>query len=76
MAYLTLNPGTKKWATPLRSLETLINYGLILLGIFVLGPGVYVSRIFQHGIACSKLCVGLGAVHYRQLSLEYCGDCL
>lgn len=46
MAYLTLNPGPKKWATPLRSLETLINYGLIVLGIFVLGPGVYVSRNF------------------------------
>ncbi|KAF8530247.1 transmembrane amino acid transporter protein-domain-containing protein [Hysterangium stoloniferum] len=43
MAYLTLYPGQAKWASPLRSFETLINYSLILLGIFVLGPGVYVS---------------------------------
>ncbi|KAF8492258.1 transmembrane amino acid transporter protein-domain-containing protein [Gautieria morchelliformis] len=43
MTYLTLNQGAKKWATPLRSFETIINYGLILLGIFILGPGIYVS---------------------------------
>ncbi|KAF8579130.1 hypothetical protein K439DRAFT_1360222 [Ramaria rubella] len=43
MAYLTLYPGGAKWATPLRSLETTINVVLILLGIFILGPGVYVS---------------------------------
>ena len=76
MAYLTLNPGPKKWATPLRSLETLINYGLIVLGIFVLGPGVYVSRNFPTWYCLFKLCVGLGAIHYRQLSHEYCGDCV
>jgi hypothetical protein len=42
MAYLSLYPGKEKWATPLRSLETLVNYFLILLGAYVLVAGTYV----------------------------------
>lgn len=52
MTYLTLNHGAKKWATPLRSFETIVNYALILLGIFILGPGVYVSSAFLGELAC------------------------
>lgn len=44
MAYLTLHPGKSRWAGRLRTFETLINYILILLGIFILGPGIYVCR--------------------------------
>ncbi|KIJ51173.1 hypothetical protein M422DRAFT_157876 [Sphaerobolus stellatus SS14] len=43
MAYLTLYPGNAKWAGPLRIFETLVNYVLIGLGLFILGPGIYVS---------------------------------
>jgi len=43
MAYLSLYPGKSRWAGPLRTFETLVNYLLIGIGIFILGPGIYVS---------------------------------
>jgi hypothetical protein len=43
MAYLTLYPGARKWASPLRSLETLWNYFLIIVGLYMLVAGTYVS---------------------------------
>ncbi|KZP22959.1 hypothetical protein FIBSPDRAFT_859162 [Athelia psychrophila] len=43
MAYLTLYPGALKWAGPARTLETLFNYFLILLGLYILVAGTYIS---------------------------------
>ncbi|KAI0048464.1 hypothetical protein FA95DRAFT_1557963 [Auriscalpium vulgare] len=43
MAYLSFYPGAKKWAGIGRSAETLLNFGLILLGFYVLVAGTYVS---------------------------------
>ncbi|CAK5279433.1 unnamed protein product [Mycena citricolor] len=43
MAYLLLHPGNTKWAGPLRSFETLVNYFLIVFGLFILVAGTYVS---------------------------------
>lgn len=42
MAYLSLHPGKTKWDGTFRSLETLFNYFLILLGVYVLVAGTYV----------------------------------
>ncbi|VDC08000.1 unnamed protein product [Peniophora sp. CBMAI 1063] len=43
MAYLTLYPGRSKWAGTIRTGETLVNYALIGLGLYILGAGTYVS---------------------------------
>ncbi|KII84890.1 hypothetical protein PLICRDRAFT_57399 [Plicaturopsis crispa FD-325 SS-3] len=43
MAYLTLYPRATRWSGPWRSAETLANYFLIVLGIYILGAGTYVS---------------------------------
>lgn len=43
MAYLTLYPGAKKWAGAGRSAETLLNYGIILFGFYILVAGTYTS---------------------------------
>lgn len=43
MAYLTLYPGAKKWAGLRRSSETVLNYGIILFGFYILVAGTYVS---------------------------------
>jgi len=43
MAYLILYPGKTRWDGPWRSFETLINYFLIALGLFILVAGTYVS---------------------------------
>lgn len=45
MAYLSLHPGKTKWDGTFRSLETLFNYFLILLGVYVLVAGTYVRFI-------------------------------
>jgi hypothetical protein len=42
MAYLTLYPGSKKWAGVLRSAETVFNYAIILFGFYILIAGTYV----------------------------------
>ncbi|KAF8191438.1 transmembrane amino acid transporter protein-domain-containing protein [Mycena galopus ATCC 62051] len=43
MAYLILYPGKTRWAGPWRSFETLVNYFLIVFGLFTLIAGTYVS---------------------------------
>ncbi|KAJ7243373.1 transmembrane amino acid transporter protein-domain-containing protein [Mycena haematopus] len=43
MAYLILYPSETRWKGPWRSLETLVNYFLIVLGLFILVAGTYVS---------------------------------
>jgi len=43
MAYMTLHPGPKKWAGRRRSLETALNYFLIVFGLYILVAGTYVS---------------------------------
>ncbi|KDQ07034.1 hypothetical protein BOTBODRAFT_181088 [Botryobasidium botryosum FD-172 SS1] len=43
MAYLTLYPGEKKWLGVGRSLETVFNWFLIVLGLYILVAGTYVS---------------------------------
>ncbi|KAJ7579073.1 transmembrane amino acid transporter protein-domain-containing protein [Mycena floridula] len=43
MAYLQMTPGSKRWSSPLRIFETLVNYFFILLGGYVLVAGTYVS---------------------------------
>ena len=43
MAYLTLYPGAKKWTGVGRSAETLLNYGIIVFGFYILVAGTYVS---------------------------------
>ncbi|RDB21777.1 N amino acid transport system protein [Hypsizygus marmoreus] len=43
MAYLSLHPGQEKWAGPLRSFETLLNYLFILLGAYITVAGTYTS---------------------------------
>ncbi|KAJ7722277.1 transmembrane amino acid transporter protein-domain-containing protein [Mycena maculata] len=42
-AYLILYPAKTRWAGPWRSIETVINYFLILFGFFMLVAGTYVS---------------------------------
>ncbi|KIY52753.1 hypothetical protein FISHEDRAFT_34664 [Fistulina hepatica ATCC 64428] len=42
-AYLLLHPGQSRWAGPWRSAETILNYGIILFGFYVLVAGTYVS---------------------------------
>ncbi|KAI0263580.1 transmembrane amino acid transporter protein-domain-containing protein [Gloeopeniophorella convolvens] len=42
-AYLTFYPGKKKWAGPVRSFETALNYFIIAFGFYVLVAGTYVS---------------------------------
>ncbi|KDQ19048.1 hypothetical protein BOTBODRAFT_153954 [Botryobasidium botryosum FD-172 SS1] len=43
MAYLTLYPGETKWHGAGRSLETVFNWSLIVLGLYMLVAGTYVS---------------------------------
>ncbi|KAJ7168312.1 transmembrane amino acid transporter protein-domain-containing protein [Mycena crocata] len=43
MAYMILYPAKTRWAGPLRSFETLVNYFLIALGFFILVAGTYTS---------------------------------
>ncbi|KZT58950.1 hypothetical protein CALCODRAFT_538088 [Calocera cornea HHB12733] len=43
MAYLTLYPGNKKWKGIGRTMETLLNYFLIVFGLYILIAGTYVS---------------------------------
>ncbi|KZV78857.1 hypothetical protein EXIGLDRAFT_736347 [Exidia glandulosa HHB12029] len=44
MAYLSLHATKEaRWGTPLRSAETVLNYGLILFGLYTLVAGTYVS---------------------------------
>ncbi|EGN97583.1 hypothetical protein SERLA73DRAFT_184341 [Serpula lacrymans var. lacrymans S7.3] len=43
MAYLQLYPGAKRWSGPWRSLETVFNYFLIILGAYILVAGTYTS---------------------------------
>jgi len=43
MAYLTLYPGRQKWTGTGRVLETLLNYFLIIFGLYILVAGTYVS---------------------------------
>ncbi|KAI0065079.1 hypothetical protein BV25DRAFT_1906208 [Artomyces pyxidatus] len=43
LAYLSFYPGAKKWASPGRSLETILNYVLIVFGVYMLVAGTYVS---------------------------------
>ncbi|TFK51216.1 hypothetical protein OE88DRAFT_1514559 [Heliocybe sulcata] len=43
MAYLTFYPGSSKWAGPWRTAETLLNYFLIVFGLYMLVAGTYVS---------------------------------
>jgi hypothetical protein len=42
MAYLSLYPGQEKWNGTLRTLETLLNYFFIVLGLYVTIAGTYV----------------------------------
>jgi len=46
MCYLLLYPGAKRWAGLRRSIETVINYALIVVGAYILVAGTYVRRIF------------------------------
>ncbi|KAG6852968.1 hypothetical protein C0991_007811 [Blastosporella zonata] len=46
MAYFYLNPGQKKWNGALKSMETIMNYFIFALGIFILIGGLYVRWIF------------------------------
>ncbi|KAL1663023.1 transmembrane amino acid transporter protein-domain-containing protein [Schizophyllum commune] len=43
LAYFTLHPGAKKWDGPIKSIESIINYGLILIGVYIIGAGTYTS---------------------------------
>ncbi|KAG6906907.1 hypothetical protein DXG01_011462 [Tephrocybe rancida] len=43
MAYLHLNPSPKRWNGVWKSLETLMNYFFIALGLFVLVAGLYTA---------------------------------
>ncbi|KAI0743430.1 transmembrane amino acid transporter protein-domain-containing protein [Daedaleopsis nitida] len=43
LAYLSLHPGQERWKGPWRTAETLLNYGLILFGFYVLVAGTYTS---------------------------------
>jgi hypothetical protein len=44
MAYLILYPGQEKWNGKWRTAETLLNYFLILFGLYMLVAGTYVRR--------------------------------
>ncbi|KAL6301470.1 transmembrane amino acid transporter protein-domain-containing protein [Sparassis latifolia] len=64
MAYLRMHPGPKRWAGPWRSLETLVNYFLILLGAYIFVAGTYTSiksivdsyqqRLFGSAFSCAS----------------------
>ncbi|EIM83528.1 uncharacterized protein STEHIDRAFT_101802 [Stereum hirsutum FP-91666 SS1] len=43
MSYMVLYPGRLKWANYWRIAETLVNYLLIIIGLYILGAGSYVS---------------------------------
>ncbi|KAF7986928.1 hypothetical protein HWV62_12725 [Athelia sp. TMB] len=55
MAYLTLYPGALKWEGPWRTLETLFNYFLILLGLYILVAGTYAKETIAD-TNCRHLC--------------------
>lgn len=42
MAYYHLNRG-RFWSSPLKSAESVANIVIMLLGLFMLGPGLYTS---------------------------------
>ena len=52
MAYLTLYPGQKKWAGKWRTAETVLNYAIILVGVYVLIAGTYVSTSERFFCTC------------------------
>ncbi|KAJ7659145.1 transmembrane amino acid transporter protein-domain-containing protein [Mycena polygramma] len=43
MCYLILYPPSERWSGPWRSAETLLNYGLIVFGLYMTVAGTYVS---------------------------------
>ncbi|TBU40729.1 transmembrane amino acid transporter protein-domain-containing protein [Dichomitus squalens] len=43
LAYMTLYPGKERWAGLWRSLQTALNYFIILVGIFIMVAGTYAS---------------------------------
>lgn len=47
MSYMVLYPGRSKWANYWRIAETLVNYLLILIGLYILGAGTYVRALFE-----------------------------
>ncbi|KAF9218315.1 hypothetical protein BS17DRAFT_791721 [Gyrodon lividus] len=56
MAYLHMHPGHTKWATSRNSMETLVNYGFIALGFFILFAGTYVSSPRTFSSTASRHC--------------------
>lgn len=44
---MVLYPGRLKWANYWRIAETLVNYLLILIGLYILGAGSYVRPLFE-----------------------------
>lgn len=65
MAYLRMHPGDEKWAGPWRTMETLINYFFILLGLYVLGAGTYVSSVVGLMFLYSCGFLGIDTIYYR-----------
>ncbi|ESK83006.1 neutral amino acid [Moniliophthora roreri MCA 2997] len=43
MAYFELNPGKKRWESVSKIVQSIVNYFFILLGLYVLVAGTYVS---------------------------------
>uniref|UniRef100_A0A0W0F1G1 Amino acid transporter transmembrane domain-containing protein n=1 Tax=Moniliophthora roreri TaxID=221103 RepID=A0A0W0F1G1_MONRR len=43
MAYFELNPGKKRWESVSKIIQSIVNYFFILLGIYILVAGTYVS---------------------------------
>ncbi|KAJ8091719.1 hypothetical protein PM082_020954 [Marasmius tenuissimus] len=43
LAYFELNPGKKRWSGVSKTVQTIVNYFFILLGLYILVAGTYVS---------------------------------
>ena len=69
MAYLSMHPGPKKWSSVKRSIETLINYALIVFGFYILVAGTYASlELFLVKLANLPMITGINTIYCRRLS--------
>ena len=70
MAYLSMHPGLRKWSSVSSSIETLINYALIVFGFYILIAGTYASLklFFLVKLPDLLMITGINTIYCRRLS--------
>lgn len=73
MAYLSLHPGQERWNGPMKTLETLMNYAFILIGIYVTVAGTYVRPWLNFPSIANIPHVDIHSIYHQFLRSPTCG---